>query len=388
MSFLAVEWALEHSPVTDPYERLLLTVLARKANSDGTDAYPSRNSLARAGLCDKSTVTRRLRRLEARGIIREGDQRAAFRIPKSLRPKVYDIMIPFSFFSPEQLARVNEDRADRGLGPLTAEDRPPLAPAPARKPRVDKGVKRSVDPDASGGASGLPGALSTPCSNSPGSQVFDPGASSTPVPEAPAGGASSTPTLSSNSVHSSSSGPSVGQPTVRKRKKTGTESDPDNRLAAACGVPGGTADPTTVPGEAREDDASAAEDAQVQRIVATWINARKAAGFGPHRRATALRDFTAAATTLVRQGRSVEWLIAVAMWMGTEQPSWVGLGEATKAQYAGAPAEPVFRSTRQSPFRPFCGYCDEGWVYSQFNGMETAGRCACTYVAQPMPSKT
>ncbi|MFJ2868331.1 hypothetical protein [Kitasatospora sp. NPDC087314] len=88
-----------------------------------------------AALCDKSTVTRRLKRLEARGIIREGDQRAAFRIPKCLRPKVYDLLIPFSFFSHEQLPKVNEDRADRGLGPLTAEDRPPLAPAP-RKPRA------------------------------------------------------------------------------------------------------------------------------------------------------------------------------------------------------------------------------------------------------------
>ncbi|MER7757222.1 helix-turn-helix domain-containing protein [Kitasatospora sp. NPDC097643] len=369
MSFLAVDWALEHSPVNDPYERLLLTVLARKANSDGTDAYPSRNSLAMAALCDKSTVTRRLKRLEARGIIREGDQRAAFRIPKPLRPKVYDILIPFSFFSPEQLAKVNEDRADRGLGPLTAEDRPPLAPAPPRRPRVDKGVKRSAGPDVSGGASSLPGASSTPHPDSTGSQAFDPGASSTGVLEVLSGGASSTPTLSSNSVHSSS-GPSAEQPAVKKRKKTGT------------------ADPRTAPERFGESGEPAAEDAQVQRIVAAWIDARKAAGFGPHRRATALRDFTAAATTLVRQGRPVNWLMAVATWMGTEQPSWVGLGEATKAQYAGAPAEPGFRSTWQPTPRSFCGDCDEGWVYRHVNGMETADRCACTSAAQLVPTST
>ncbi|MFF7994805.1 helix-turn-helix domain-containing protein [Kitasatospora xanthocidica] len=376
MSFLAVDWALEHSPVNDPYERLLLTVLARKANSDGTDAYPSRNSLAMAALCDKSTVTRRLKRLEARGIIREGDQRAAFRIPKPLRPKVYDILIPFSFFSPEQLAKVNEDRADRGLGPLTAEDRPPLAPAPPRKPRVDKGTKRSAGPDVPGGAPSTPGASSTPRPDSTGSRAFDPGASSTGVLEVLSGGASSTPTLSSNSVHSSS-GPFAGQRAVKKRKKTGTE-----------GGPGGTADPGTAPGRFGDSGETAAEDAQVQRIVAAWTNARKAAGFGPHRRATALRDFTAAAATLVRQGRPVNWLIAVATWMGTEQPSWVGLGEATKAQYAGSPAEPGPRSAWPPISRPFCGDCDEGWVYSRVNGMETADRCACTSAAKPVPSST
>ncbi|MFJ2868332.1 hypothetical protein [Kitasatospora sp. NPDC087314] len=129
---------------------------------------------------------------------------------------------------------------------------------------------------------------------------------------------------------------------MKKRKKTGMEGESGNRLASARRASDGTADPRTAPRWSADSSENVAEDAQMQRIVTTWTNARAAAGFGPHRRATALRDFTAAATTLVRQDRSVNWLMAVATWMGTEQPSWVGLGGATKA------STPVLRPSSAS----------------------------------------
>ncbi|MFD7001699.1 helix-turn-helix domain-containing protein [Streptomyces mirabilis] len=241
MSFDAITWALEHSPVNCPYERLLLTCLARRANADGTDAYPSRRTLASAGLADKSTVTRKLNALEKRGIIREGDQRAAARIPEHLRPKVYDILIPFSYYSGDQLTRVNRERADRGLGPLTAQDRPEIAPAPERKARADKGLKRA--PKASDPApkparkASRPtsnqegGASSTPLELIPSEPVSEGGASSTRVLEALEGGASSTPKLSFNSVLSLSppsppAPPAEGRATTKTRETAAPEDDP------------------------------------------------------------------------------------------------------------------------------------------------------------------
>ncbi|MFC8454826.1 hypothetical protein [Kitasatospora sp. NPDC057223] len=95
-------------------------------------------------------------------------------------------------------------------------------------------------------------------------------------------------------------------------------------------------------GSVEELDAELA--AAADRIVAAWTAARTAAGIGPHRRAGALGEFRTSAAALVKAGKSVAWLVAVAAWMGGQQPAWTGLGEATKAQYAGAPEEPKVRA--------------------------------------------
>ncbi|MFB7672258.1 helix-turn-helix domain-containing protein [Kitasatospora purpeofusca] len=357
MSFLPVEWAAEHSPVSDPYERLLLIALARRANSDGTDSYPSRNTLAKSGLCDKSTVTRRLGALEARGLIREGDQQAAWRIPEHLRPKVYDVLIPFSFYSPDQMEKVNQERVDRGLAPLRPEDRPDLGPAPEKKARADKGTKRPKrdTKDASkstaseeGGASSTPGASNTPLGISTDSPEFAPGASSTRVLEALRGGASSTPNLSFNSVLSSSSAPPENAAVSGEAPETEKKKIDDTNTTDGLAVPSAAA----VPEHQDEPDPADPGDelsSEVRRIVSAWSQARIAAGVGPHRRAGALEEFQASATALVKAGRSVEWLIAVARWMAAEKPAWAGLGEASKAQYAGAPAAPVARPVPRQP---------------------------------------
>lgn len=151
---------------------------------------------------------------------------------------------------------------------------------------------------------------------------------------------------------SSSSSPASSDPSETQKKKIDNENGNNRQAAPAASAlpapraeqaadPAATSAPVTV-GEDRESDAELA--ASVGRIVAAWTSARAAAGVGPHRRAGALEEFRASAAALVKAGKPVEWLVAVAAWMGGEQPAWTGLGEATKAQYAGAPEEPKVRA--------------------------------------------
>ncbi|MEU9146581.1 helix-turn-helix domain-containing protein [Streptomyces sp. NPDC048349] len=142
MALEPILWALHDSPVNSTTDRMLLAGLAEKADPDGTNAFPSRRTLARIALCDVKTVQRRLASLAERGVITLGDQAAARYIPAHARPKVYDLQIPAAWYGPERLARVNEDRAQRGLQPLTQQTRPALPPAPARTERSDKGKPR------------------------------------------------------------------------------------------------------------------------------------------------------------------------------------------------------------------------------------------------------
>lgn len=142
MALEPILWAMHDSPVNTTTDRMLLAGLAEKADPDGTNAFPSRRTLARIALCDVKTVQRRLASLTERGVITLGDQAAARYIPAHARPKVYDLQIPAAWYGPERLARVNQDRAHRGLPPLTQQTRPPLPPAPPRAERSDKGKPR------------------------------------------------------------------------------------------------------------------------------------------------------------------------------------------------------------------------------------------------------
>ncbi|MGW8779827.1 helix-turn-helix domain-containing protein [Streptomyces sp. NPDC055796] len=148
MALEPILWALHDSPVSSTTDRMLLAGLAEKADPDGTNAFPSRRTLARIALCDVKTVQRRLASLTERGVITLGDQEAARYIPAYARPKVYDLQIPAAWYGPERLARVNEDRAHRGLPPLTQHTRPTLPPAPPRNERSDKGKPRRKGGDS------------------------------------------------------------------------------------------------------------------------------------------------------------------------------------------------------------------------------------------------
>lgn len=140
MSLMPILWAMKNAPVVDAEERVILIAMAETAWSDGTDAFPSKKTLAETSMLDPKTVQRRLRTMEARGLITLGDQAAAAYIPEWFRPTVYDLLIPFSWYP--DIEQVNAERQRRGKAPLTREDRPNLAPAPPKKHRVDKGKAR------------------------------------------------------------------------------------------------------------------------------------------------------------------------------------------------------------------------------------------------------
>lgn len=140
MSWYASAWA-EKVRVASIYERAILTYMAHRAKKDGTEAYPSASTIADYACSDTRTVRRHIDNLLARGLIAEGNQKAAAHIRKDRRPVVYDLLIPYDWYSADQIGEVNAERAERGLGPLTPEDRPRLTtPPPAKKARSDKGV--------------------------------------------------------------------------------------------------------------------------------------------------------------------------------------------------------------------------------------------------------
>lgn len=142
MSFLAVAWA-ETAPVADVYERAIITLMAHRANSDGTGCYPSIATMAAYACCEATTIKRRLAAMRARKLIGYGDQKLVKHLPRDKQPKVYDLLIPLGWYSAAQLEEVTRDRAGRGLRPLAEAERPMLeAVMTSRKPRADVGIAR------------------------------------------------------------------------------------------------------------------------------------------------------------------------------------------------------------------------------------------------------
>lgn len=138
MALDPIVWALKDAPVQDLYEKAVLWVFAEKADEDGTNSFPSLSTVARLAMCDVQTVKDRLRKLVRRGLLKLAeDQSPASYLPAHARPRVYELMIPYSWYGKPAIERVNEARVARGQPPLTPESRPDLAPAPPRKRRAD-----------------------------------------------------------------------------------------------------------------------------------------------------------------------------------------------------------------------------------------------------------
>ncbi|MEV7867454.1 helix-turn-helix domain-containing protein [Streptomyces sp. NPDC088124] len=132
---------MKDAPVADSLERLVLVTLGERAGrADGCDAFPSRDTIAATVMADPKTVQRVLARLAKRGLIAPGDQSAARYIRADRRPVVYDLMIPYAWFP--NADRMNAERAQAGLPPLTPEDRPDIAPPPPKNRRSDLGKSR------------------------------------------------------------------------------------------------------------------------------------------------------------------------------------------------------------------------------------------------------
>jgi hypothetical protein len=134
-------WVAKDAPVADVMEWAVLTIYAEQADEDGCNAFRSHGTVAKTTRMSVDCVKDRVQDLEARGILRRGDQTAAAYLPAYSRPVVYDIMIPYSWFG-TRLDRINRVRAEKGRPPLTPEMRPELPPPPDKKNRRDAGMSR------------------------------------------------------------------------------------------------------------------------------------------------------------------------------------------------------------------------------------------------------
>lgn len=95
VSWQAVEWVLQECDVDEYVEFRLLSLLAKRANADGTGAWPSVSTLAEEIRRGPRTVQRGLERLRSAGRIRLGDQSLIpDYVASNRRPTVWDVVIP------------------------------------------------------------------------------------------------------------------------------------------------------------------------------------------------------------------------------------------------------------------------------------------------------
>ncbi|BDB62332.1 helix-turn-helix domain-containing protein [Rhodococcus sp. RDE2] len=135
MSIAAVNWALTFAPVECAQEHIILIALADRAGDDGRCAWPSQEWLAQRGRCSTRTVRRHLKALEARGLIRRGDQRHVAHIRKDCRPVVWDL----------DITQIQVPAVPTQLPESTSNERPDNLSARTSDSRQDKMSGRSSD---------------------------------------------------------------------------------------------------------------------------------------------------------------------------------------------------------------------------------------------------
>lgn len=234
MALDPIVWALKDAPVADAIERLVLAIYAEHADEDGCSAFPSYKTVAERAMTDRRTVIRRVQELVERGLLAEGDPAAAAAIPQRYRPKVYDVMIPYSWWGPAAVDRINTYRVGRGRAPITAATRPAIGPAPARHPRADAGRPRAegqewlrVTPAAE--AQGcLPDPARGDSQTPPGVGDRHPTLPSNPPQEPPP-----PPTPSTPPADCAGSRPGPGQEVVEVTNSGGAPARPGNAVMAA-----------------------------------------------------------------------------------------------------------------------------------------------------------
>lgn len=84
-------WVMEEAPINDPMSLLVLYALADRAHDDGTAAWPSQEWLAQRARCSARTVRRKLKELEAAGVIKKGDPRHVDHLRHDRRPTVWNL---------------------------------------------------------------------------------------------------------------------------------------------------------------------------------------------------------------------------------------------------------------------------------------------------------
>lgn len=359
MSHDAIQWAIHAAPTATTAEFAVIVALGEKAGPDGCGAFPSRSWLAERTKLDPKAVQRNLAELERRGVITSGDQRRAEYIRADRRPHVWDLSIPATWYEPGRLAKINQDRAADGLEPLTADNRPTLAPAPAKTRRSDLGKPRMRPDEAPGneperGDSESPRQTSRGDSQSSRDSPRGDSESRTGGLSIPHGGTESPPNLKEEPKTESLSGgdtserPDGQRSTTRERELGEVESNTHGAGSA------------------------------VKRIVAAWVAARVAACGADSVPRFAPDDIARSAREVLAEGVTEDVLHAAVAVMAPEK--WMNFR--THLAHWTPPSTPGQQvSGAAAPPKPKCRWCDEGW-FEHANG---SGLHRCTHPDDPPP---
>jgi hypothetical protein len=114
VSLKAITWVMERAPVKSPAEQVVLYVLADRAHDDGRCAWPAQSWIAERTRLSTRTVRRHLSEMEARGLIRRGDQRPVQHIPPQRRPIVWDLCMSGPDNGDRSSLTGQNDRPDNG----------------------------------------------------------------------------------------------------------------------------------------------------------------------------------------------------------------------------------------------------------------------------------
>jgi len=140
-----MSWVWEHAPVSGN-ELLILLAIADHASDDGSDAWPSIETLAKKCRLSERTIQRAIKSLAERGQIRVGRQQGgpSYLGPRQ-RPNVYTIVMRGDRLSPHADSGVTNDAVrgdkdgDSGVTQLCHPNHPENHP----KPSADLSVVRS-----------------------------------------------------------------------------------------------------------------------------------------------------------------------------------------------------------------------------------------------------
>lgn len=150
MSAKVTGWVLEHSPTVGS-ARLVLLVLADRADHEGRNAYPSVGSIAQYAHCGRSTVHRALRELEEAGhVVREGVssiRTVTYRVVMDAQDRAVEgpDLRPSTVSDQDPQGVPNRDGPDPGRSQIVPVGGPDLGPKPSEEPSIASLRSASVD---------------------------------------------------------------------------------------------------------------------------------------------------------------------------------------------------------------------------------------------------
>lgn len=88
-----MSWVFSDAEVENAQEYVILLAMADNAWDDGTHVFMGQKKMAAKCRCSVRTLQRHLMELEARGVIRRGDQSLVSQIPAGRRPIVWELVM-------------------------------------------------------------------------------------------------------------------------------------------------------------------------------------------------------------------------------------------------------------------------------------------------------